>query len=163
MSSTTGKKTWRNSEARRILNEGLQSGDIPFDADPHALYESRLEFQAFPFNQFRERFCYIQKTIKEGKDASASDLAALISDRMNHLVQNNDVFGKKRRWEGSDAEKLLRSDVSQNFDRTMRPIELWHSRHEYYDFYPLEVFRKHIDQERETIKYYNQQRARSRK
>jgi hypothetical protein len=161
MSSPSGKKAWRNSEAQRILNEGFLQGDIPLDADPLALYQSRSEFQDFPFSQFRDRLRYLRKKIKESKDVSAADYAALISDRKNHPVQSLVTFSNKRRWEGSDAESLLRSDVSKNIDRTMQPIDLWRSRPEYHKFFPLKVFRKHIDQERETTKYYNQRRARS--
>ena len=51
------------------------------------------------------------------------------------------------RWEGSEAERLLRLDMDEGKHTTMTPFDLYCSRSEYSDHYPLKVSRKHIDQE----------------
>ena len=61
------------------------------------------------------------------------------------------------RWEQSEAERLLRVDMNEDKHKTMRPNELYNSRTEYTNNYPLTVFRKHIDQEerrRKMLSYY---------
>ena len=46
-----------------------------------------------------------------------------------------------------DASELLKEDAENGITTQMKPADVWASRSEYMDF-PLEVFRKHIYQEK---------------
>jgi hypothetical protein len=58
------------------------------------------------------------------------------------------------RWEGSEAVRLLRLDMDEGKHHTMRPRDLYQTRPQYYENYPLTVFRGHIDQEERRRKYF---------
>jgi hypothetical protein len=58
------------------------------------------------------------------------------------------------RWEGSEAVRLLRLDMDEGKHHTMRPRDLYQTRPQYYEKYPLTVFRGHIDQEERRRKYF---------
>ena len=47
------------------------------------------------------------------------------------------------RWDGSDAETLLRHDVEIGKHKVMKPEALWNTKNEYKQF-PPKVFRDHI-------------------
>jgi hypothetical protein len=55
--------------------------------------------------------------------------------------------------EGSEAVRLLRLDMDEGKHHTMRPRDLYQTRPQYYENYPLTVFRGHIDQEERRRKY----------
>jgi hypothetical protein len=63
----------------------------------------------------------------------------------------------KPRWEGSEMERLLQLDMDDGKDKSMKPIDLYKSRKEYNENYPLVVLWKHINQEqrqRKMLAYY---------
>ena len=60
-----------------------------------------------------------------------------------------------RRWEGSEAERLLRLDMDEGKHEAMAPRLLYAERREYREF-PLHVFRGHIHQEKRTRKFLRQ-------
>ena len=60
-------------------------------------------------------------------------------------------------WEGSEMERLLRLDMDDGKDKSLKPINLYQSRKEYSENYTLSVFRKHVDQvqrRRKMFAYY---------
>jgi hypothetical protein len=150
------KQTWRKSIAKSLLLSDLHSGAVPIDALEMTAgddYRHRSEFQEFPFSQFRDRLRDLRKKFKESKDYSALDSAALAHDRINHPIELQNEQGKNR-WEGSEASKQLRRDMECNMHQNMKPHELWSLRPLYYENFPLDAFRKHIGQERQTTKFY---------
>ncbi len=87
------------------------------------------------------------------KQASAvSDSAALANDRLLHPVPTHNHRGEPR-WEGSEAQRLLRQDIDLGNHLDLMPRDLFMSEPDYYDNYPLEVFRKHIEQEVKLRKF----------
>jgi hypothetical protein len=86
------------------------------------------------------------------KIAEALDSAALAHDRRIHPKAANNHRGEPR-WEGSDAERLLRQDMDEGKHKTMKPQLLYNMRNEYYENYPLKIFREHIYQEEKRRKF----------
>ena len=67
-----------------------------------------------------------------------------------------DVRGHLR-WHGSDAEWLLEIDINNDKHlepATNTPMKLWKSRPNEYQLFPLEVFRKHMDQCKQAAKQF---------
>jgi hypothetical protein len=89
----------------------------------------------------------------QGEQAD-SEYAALLHHKQ-HFPTPILNHGGKPQWYGSDAERLLKADVSAKIHETMAPQQLHRTRTEY-QIYPLEVFRKHIHQEVRLQKLYLQ-------
>jgi hypothetical protein len=159
MPTTKKKTTWKGSKARDLLEKDLISGDIPLDVDvmdAKEVYLQRPEFANFEYAQFRERLRYLRNQIKEKKDSATSASAALSRDRQIYPKASHNHRGEPR-WEGSEMERLLRLDMDDGKDKSLKPIDLYQSRKEYSENYTLSVFRKHIDQEqrrRKMLAYY---------
>jgi hypothetical protein len=152
--ATKNKITWRGSKARYLLERDLISGDIPLDGnvmEAREVYLQRPEFADFEYAHFRDRLRYLRSQIKEKKDSATSARAALAHDRQIYPKATHNNRGEPR-WEGSEMERLLRLDMDDGKDKSMKPIDLYQSRKEYSENYTLSVFRKHIDQEQRRRK-----------
>lgn len=136
-------KTWKDSLARRLLEEDLTTGTIPLSSEqmgPREVYIQRHEFSEFPYENFQANLRSLRKSVQEKKNSSSFDSAALLHDRQ--------IYPKKQeRWEGSLAEMLLKQDINDNKHLLMKPMQLYNSRPEYHSKLQLTVFRKHIEQE----------------
>jgi hypothetical protein len=97
---------------------------------PRAVYRLRPEYQEHEYEQFRDRLNDYRKKTKEKKIRSQEDFEAMQQDRQIHPTATHDHRGGPR-WEGSEAQKLLREDVKTGTDRTMTPLELWASKEAY--------------------------------
>lgn len=145
---------WANSKAKKLLLQDLSDGTIPLDAEdmgPQTVYMQRPEFAEIPYNRFRDRLNNMRKTIRLSKMQASSDGNALAHDRVAHPKRLTNHRGE-RRWEGSDAEWLLKLDIENGKNDGLTPSAFWQSRSEYQE-YSLLVFRKHRDQEIKRRKY----------
>jgi hypothetical protein len=59
------------------------------------------------------------------------------------------------RWEGSEAQKMLKIDVSNGLHLNQKPKELWETRPEY-QLFTNRVFQKHIDQAKQSRKEWDE-------
>jgi hypothetical protein len=98
------------------------------------------------------------------KDLSKKDYQGLMNDRVNH--HPIEPFSEARgypRWEGSDAERMLKEHVAScSYKDFASPNEYWQSQEEFQVF-PLKVFRKHIEQEERLVKFYRYRDEKARK
>jgi hypothetical protein len=163
----TKKKTemsWKDSDAKRLLVQDLMSGEIPLDPnemEPATVYLQRPEFADFRYERFRDRLRFLRAQIHASKHHASSDSAKLAHDRQIYPKKSNNHRGEPR-WEGSDAEQLLKRDMDEGKNTSVTPLEFYQSRNEYKN-YPLTVFRKHIDQEERRRKYVAHRIARTKK
>jgi hypothetical protein len=168
MKGKNNGKSWKDSLAKRLLENDLKMGIIPLSSEemgPREVYIHRPEFSEFPYTNFQSNLRSLRKTIQEKHNSSEYDAAAILHDRQIHpkaVVNRNG----KQRWEGSDAEFLLRQDIDNKFHLVMEPNALYNTRHEYKDNFSLTVFRKHIDQEvrrRKFISYLEDKDTKNKK
>jgi hypothetical protein len=148
------KKAWRSSKAKSLLTEDLVNETIPLsndEMDAYDVYLSRVEFTEFPFNNFRNNLRALRKKIEEKRQLALEEDAALEHDRNLFPKSEFNQRGQPR-WEGSDAERLLKLDMDQGHHLLQKPRELWGSRIEYQVF-SRKVFRKHIYQEERSRKF----------
>jgi hypothetical protein len=85
---------------------------------------------------------------------NASDEQAFAHDRNLFPIVACNARGLLR-WGGSNAENLLRQDISNGRHYNLSPKELHNSREEYQNF-PLDRFRDHIHQEVRRRKFLAQ-------
>ena len=146
----TPVKPWRNSHAKRQLEQDLLSGVVSLDKTMkgQAVREMRPCYKEFPLHQFSARLRDARKTINTKKGSTKAGITGLSTDRVAFPPMTHDVDGR-RRWEGSAAKKLLKEDMKEGMHKIMRPKELWESRSEYAEF-ELKVFCNHIYQSHKT-------------
>ena len=152
---------WRKSEAKKILLQLIERGDIPSDGSmaPKVVWNAfclpRHEFVEFTYMRFPSRLQSLWKSHNDRVLHTTGDSAALVHDRLLFPAATHNHRGEPR-WEGSEAQRLLKLDVDEQNHETMTPIQLYRSRPEYYENYPLLVFQKHIYQEVRLRKFVRQ-------
>jgi len=152
------KKNWQNSEAKKLLLQDLRSGLITLDTKmtPMEVYCQRPEFAEFGgYKNFPSRLRSARQQISSKNDRCVSDSDALAHDRRIYPKAATNYRGEPR-WEGSEAERLLRHDMDEGQHEMMTPMMFWESRNEYKDNYTSEVFRQHIYQEAKRRKFLAQ-------
>ena len=80
------------------------------------------------------------------------DFEAFESFKSNHPTSHFSHQGYIQ-YQGSDAQELLLKDIEDWLHETLGKKNLWGFRCEYYEQFPLNVFRDKINQEIRTAKY----------
>jgi hypothetical protein len=145
-----GRK-WRDSEAKKHLLQDLDLGIITDEMDAREVYMLREEYQEFEFEKFRDRLRDYKKKKAEKTTRSFAEEQARQEDVQDHPPPSHNHRGVPR-WEGSEAQKLLKVDVESGASRSMKPVELWQS-NPVYQAFDKDVFRGHIYQERRRQKF----------
>lgn len=144
-------KGWRGSEAKDVLLKLL--------LDKKSLIQKKTDDEIYNshacFQEFDEK--YFKKKVKDVRKSAA---------RINEVIDEQEMEFQKDQlawprnamtirgypfWDTHRASVLLEQDVKDGLDSLYEPSELRALREEYQDF-PLEVFRKHIYQERRKQK-----------
>jgi hypothetical protein len=104
------------------------------------------EYKEYPIRNFARNLANLRKALKEQNERSSVDSRALAYDKK--LYPQCDVTDSRGlpRWEGSDAERLLKFDIDRGEHNKMKRSEL-HLTRVAYQAFSLTVFRKHIHQE----------------
>jgi hypothetical protein len=152
MASNNSNKppAWRFSEAKQELKRLLEEDEDWFwhNVDPHELYRMSPLFQQYDEDRFVDNLKNLKQAIAKEKAATDFDQKAYENDLK---LFPRDVIGCRgyKRWDGSDAKKLLKKDVKDNVHKIpskIPPREFQLTRPEYKEF-PKDIFRKHIYQE----------------
>jgi hypothetical protein len=149
---------WAESAARKILVEDLSNGmiglDLPKPAVAWKFYsDNMIEFQYITESQFKGGLYRLRVKIKLNKCRNEEEEADFLHDMALFPRPEYNHRGEPH-WDLSEAKPLLEADINDGKYPNMVPKELWLTRPEYYDVYPLEVFRKHIHQEIRTQKWH---------
>jgi hypothetical protein len=149
---------WGDSAARKILVEDLSNGmiglDLPKPAVAWKFYsDNMIEFQYITESQFKGGLYRLRVKMKLNKCRNEGEEADFLHDMALFPRPEYNYRGEPH-WDLSEAKPLLEADIKEGKYPAMMPKELWLTRPEYYDAYPLEVFRKHIHQEIRTQKWH---------
>ena len=150
--------TWRTSKAKKLLQQLLADGTIPLsgrEMGSREVYDYAPEFSVFPYEPFPRRLSQLRSEARTKSNEGKSDNDALIQDRAHYPCPTHNTNGVLR-WEASEAEEMLKLDISNHLHELMTPMELYHSR-AVYQLYNLKKFRGHIHQEikrRKFIRHY---------
>jgi hypothetical protein len=80
------------------------------------------------------------------------DIVAFNNYRRNHQPPLFSHHGYPE-WQGSEPQRLLKIDLKAKKQDAMAKMDLWDSKPEFYENFPLNVFRDKINQEIQTAKY----------
>ena len=149
--ATTSKKDgdkpskWKDSEAKMLLQQDILDGKVTASMKPKEVFEMRAEYKAYGMKNFRSNLYSLRSSMKENQQKADSDAAALAHDRRIHPKVAYTPKGYPR-WDGSEAQRLLKEDMASSTTNPLEPSVLRETRPEYKAF-PLKVFRDHIYQE----------------
>lgn len=128
--------------AKPILQKYYLDGTITDAMKPRVVWEMQPEFVDVKYENFRNNFARMKKTIKDQKYRAEIDEAGYLNDiSLYPLAKDTDGY-----WDGSEAQKLLKQDIGMKRHEQMKPEYLWLSRPQYQQFL-LKKFRDHIHQE----------------
>jgi hypothetical protein len=150
------KIKWKKSEAKRKLYLLILDGEIAdTDTDSEDLSKIYLmdeEFAKYDFGLFKQRLSALRQKVHELNDRAKNDLEAFETYKSNHKPS---LFSHKGyiQWQGSTSQELLLLDIENGKHKQISPKDLWASRSEYYDEFPLDAFRSKLYQELSTAKY----------
>ena len=157
------KKTWSNSDGRKFLRSDIRNGRIPADMDWEVAFLLRPQF-AFEKDQteakrlFKDRLATARKYVQRKLDRAAEELELYRQDRQ--VIPPKDMmYSGEPRWDGSNAQRLLKQDVAEGIHLTMSPAQFYVFRPEYQLFHKRTIT-DHIAQEESTEKFLKQYRAR---
>jgi hypothetical protein len=128
---------WQNSDAKKFLKQDILDGKVVDSMMPKEVLAMRPEYEPYRKN-FGTNLRGLQKMIRENQAKADSDSAALAHDRRIFPPSANTSQGYPR-WDGSEAEGLLRKDIDEGLTSNFTPNVLHQMRPEYQAF-PLGVF-----------------------
>jgi hypothetical protein len=158
--------SWRDSDAKKLLYKDLRRGNVPAKAkDQHNkstmklknIYVMRPEYLEYRYDMFSSRLSSLRSTFSTNTHRAEDDLAAF-----DVYVINNEVSTMSHKgyiqWQGSESQRLVQEDIkdgtmAEYAEEKFPKMKFWQSRPEYYDEFPLHVFRDKIYQEIGTAKY----------
>ena len=147
------KKTWFQIKANKILHELLVDGTIPLNAEemgPREVYQYDPEFSKWPYENFRTNLNNLRIKARNQDDIAEADHAALLRDCTHYPILTHNAAGVLR-WEGSEAEAMMKLDVRRYLDCGATHKEIFASR-ALYASYGLKRVRGHIHQEIKRLK-----------
>ena len=155
--ATLNGAQWISSDARKLMAQDTLDGCTPLEGpvDPeeiyHRLCHNHAFFANFPFDKIRHdaRLKTLRNQVRTFKKWATHDDKALQADRQTHPFKK-DIRGNPR-WEGSEAQALLKEDVKNKVHENMTPQELRLSR-EACQHFTVSKFRKHLDQAKQDEK-----------
>jgi len=146
MAETTAKTTsWEY--VKELLKDDIKSGKVLPSMAPRDIYDLQQEYKGIKYKKFRTNLNNIQKSLKKLSNEALVDSNAVANDCRAH-PKNNDgnALYSYPRWDGLEAQRLLKLDVDDGTHERLLPREFHQARVEY-QAYPLDVFWKHIHQE----------------
>ena len=154
-------KPWQFSKAQQILKLDIKEGLITLDrfdalTNPHATkaeeaYKMRPEFQKYSLDKFEEYLESMRVSIEKSKSRAIRDNNAVMQFREIHPKPPKNHRGEPR-WEGSNAEELLKASMDEGNHKKMKPKELRKTKPEFQQYNP-KTFSSHIEQEIRARKF----------
>ena len=151
------KSKWGKSAARKLLLQDLRRGRIPLEPteaeDLEAIFIMRPEYCEFDFEKFNGRLSDLRELVLKEQSHADSDQVAF--QRFVHNHPTISLFSRLGtiQWQGSPAQKLLRQDLKEDRHKNMSTRDLYGSRPEFYNEFPIKMFRDCLRQEIKTAKY----------
>jgi hypothetical protein len=151
---------WTLHPARKLLLEEFKSGNIPIDynregttnhwmqpRDIYDIYKDSDAFEGLGYKGFAGRLNSLRRIVERKNERVNDDMHAFQIFRNNFPAKPHNHRGELR-WEGSEAQALLKEDIEEGKHLEFgRPKLFWLSRPEY-QLFKQSIFRGHIDQEK---------------
>lgn len=159
-SNNTTPTPWAKSTAKRLLKADILSNKVHPLMNAKTVYAMHPEYAEYVYSNFRTNLRSLRLSIKKLQKRAASDEVALSMDLLLHGKDDSRVLQRKDglpQWKESEACKLLKKDIDDGVNISLKPHDLWLSTAAYQAF-PLKKFRSHLYQEirrRKTNAYWS--------
>ena len=156
---------WKHSKAKIFLQQAFRDNIIPLDYSkeagglgPKHVWDTYCandpSFEGMAYNSiFTRRLADVAENHKKKNKRSSEDEEAYKQYRAAHPVRTHNDFGFPR-WQGSEAERLLKKDMSEGKHVGLKPQEFRLTRPQFLAI-PLPIFRDHIYQEQRLGKFHH--------
>eukprot|EP00797_Seminavis_robusta_P025983 Sro462_g148020.1 n/a (205) ;mRNA; r:49942-50556 len=141
--------------------KALEDGDVPVEygttIGPFAVYEILCQdfgLQCEYTDTFTRHLRELTTYVVDCSDRSKNDEDAYNNFLANHPRSEFDSMGRPR-WEGSEAERLMKADMADGTHKTFSAPKLFYESRDEYQQFSLTVFRGHIDQEIRLQNYFS--------
>ena len=145
---------WAKSRSKQVLRRRILNGDITMKMKPktafHMDYDVHKEWEkpAKRYDSWAGGFNRLRNAIDRDKGRMIKDVQQFAQDMAIVKRIRDQNPSAQPRWYGSKAEKLLAQDVKDGKHLEMKPRFL-HTTKDEYKVFDLDVFRKHIYQEKD--------------
>ena len=150
------KIKWKKSKGKRLLYKDLMDGIVPLDDDPNfnadTIFFMHEEYGEYDPDKFAGRLKVMRDAVRVANTRADDDFEALVKYKELHNISLFSHYGYSE-FQGSEAQRLLQQDIADGLHESMGKKDLYASRPEYFNEYPLNVFRDRIYQEIRTAKY----------
>jgi len=139
---------WNFSDEKKVLTKDIVDGIVPPEMPPSEIYNMHdgIYHQWRDYPKWRDRVRRLRNKIHKDLDRKTSDEQAFASDSHLRTAAAKPHSRPYPRWDGSEAQRLLKTDIENGLHKQMTPKPLRETRQEYQEF-PLPVFAGHIGQE----------------
>ncbi len=139
---------WQHSKAKKKAIKLLDDpNSYVHDMDPLLIHANDDDFRRYRADRFKDNFTRLKTTMYAAKKAITFDSDAFARER--RAFPRNPISDRGYlRWDGHIAQKQLAQDVKNNLFEGLKPIDIHARKDRPYNQFPLEVFRKHLYQER---------------
>ena len=107
------KVKWSTSEAKDLLHDDILRGTVTEDSDPNDVFKSRIEYQMFPYENFKSNLESLLDTILKDFERLQTDLAAYAHDIAIIAKIRQDNPHLPIPWHRSEAKPLLEQDIDE--------------------------------------------------
>jgi hypothetical protein len=136
---------WRTSGGKALLSKWLKDEVLPDSMQPTDVYIMSTEFKKFKYANFVTNLWTLPKSVRQQNLSAAFDQNALANDQRLFPTPSIMDWGYLR-WQGSEAERLLKSNVNSKNER-MAPQKLHYESQPEYQLFTSKLFREHLYQE----------------
>jgi hypothetical protein len=110
--------------AKEILIQEISEGRVLETMGPKDVYVMKEEYQRVEYKKFRTNLNSLRKAPNKLKNTAAIDIAAVVHDWRLHPINMDNPNFPYPRWDGSDAQRLLKIDVAAEKQKTQKPKDL---------------------------------------
>jgi hypothetical protein len=139
---------WEKCTARTLLQRDLMDGVVPLSGyvmNASKVQQTRPEYMAYDLDFFNTRLQTMRANMRKQHTNSQQDAISYAHDRLMFPTPTHNPNGILR-WEGSEAETLLRTDIEAGVHNAMTPKQMYLSRPKY-QMFSQRKFAGHIHQE----------------
>lgn len=128
--------------AKPILRKDYLEGLVTTEMKRAEVHRMRPEYKAVPIDNFGTNWNKMKLSFLEFRVRARRDEQAFANDRQKH-PKNSD------RWDGSEAQKLMKCDIQQGLNNGKKPKEFWLSRDQFQEW-DFNKFKSHVWQEQRS-------------
>lgn len=149
-------EVWEKSKSKSILRMGIISGSITSNMKPKQVWLMDAEHKQYTDQKGKNGYSNWSNNLRNLREAIRRDRGRMGDDCIAYghdlaIVKSFRRADEPIPWHRSDAYQQLKDDIKNGIDQEFEsPLDFYFSRIEYHQAHSLEVFRKHLYQERDS-------------